>query len=147
MRTSVLRVPAGGDMLERKGVEKMRSDLSETIEEIGRRGEMEQDKLFCLLLSMQEKMRQELTEDPNYKQSLDLERLQSVIDDYRKHIRKGRDLFDKLTGWLKRLEQNTAGKQGEESESIYPMDTIYHMAVAEQEQDLQRLYPARFGGE
>ena len=125
----------------------MKSDLSETIGEIGRRGEMEQDKLFCLLLNMQEKMRQELAEDPDYQKSLDLERLQSVIEDYRKHIREGRDLFDQLTGWLQRMEQSTAGKRREGYDSVYPMDTFYHMAVAEQEQDLMRLYPARFGAE
>ncbi len=123
----------------------MKTDLSETIGKIGRKGELEQDKLFCLLLNMQEKMRQELTENPTYRRTLDLERLQSIIESYRIYIRQGRDLFDQLTGWLQRMEQSEAGKRREESDSTYPMDTLYHMAVAEQEQDLQRLYPARFG--
>ena len=124
----------------------MKPKLSETICEIGRKGELEQDKLFCLLLQMQEKLRQELSEDPTYRRTLDLERLQSITTDYRAYIQRGRDLIDQLTGWLKRAEQNEeregTGIPGFSGvrESDYPMDALYHMAVAEQEQELQHLH-------
>ena len=71
----------------------MKSNLSETIEEIGRRGELEQEKLFYLLLNRQEEMRQELEEVPSYQKNLDFERLQYIIEAYRSHMRRGRDLF------------------------------------------------------
>ena len=123
----------------------MKTDLSEAVGELGRRGELEQDKLFCLLLNMRERMRQELTEDPDYQGTLELERLEAIIDCYREHMRQGRDLFDRLSGWTQRMDKKRAKKDRESEESDYPVDTYYHMAVAEQEQELLRLYPTRFG--
>ena len=125
----------------------MKSNLSETIEEIGRRGELEQEKLFYLLLNRQEEMRQELEEVPSYQKNLDFERLQYIIEAYRSHMRRGRDLFDQLTGWLQRMKQSRTEKSGEECENEYPMDAYYHMAVAEQEKDLRHMYPQRFEDE
>ena len=135
----------------------MKTDLSETIRETGRRGELEQEKLFCLLLEMLGKMRQELAEDPTYRKTLDMERLQTITDSFRIHMNQGRDLFDQLNGWMQRIERSaykgSAEETGcketdsEDAGSEYPVDTLYHMAVAEQEQELRRLYPSRFGME
>lgn len=133
----------------------MKTDLSETIRETGRRGELEQEKLFCLLMEMLGIMRQEIAEDPTYRKTLDMERLQTIMDSFRVHMNQGRDLFDQLNGWMQRIERSAYRSSDEEADSRetdseekgseYPVDTLYHMAVAEQEQDLRRLYPSRFG--
>ena len=125
----------------------METKLCEMIQETGRKGELEQDKLFCLLLDMQENMRQDLAENPDYRQTLELERLQAVINALRIHIRQGRDIFDQLTGWLQRIERGTETLEAYPEDAEYPMNTLYHMAVAEQEKDLQQLYPSKFGAE
>ena len=123
----------------------MKKMFYETIRETGRRGELEQDKLFCLLLDMQENIRQDLAENPDYRRTLELERLQAVTNAFRRHLREGRDILDQLTGWLQRVENSEDREEENSSETEYPMNTLYHLAVAEQEKDLQQLYPSNFG--
>ena len=125
----------------------MKKMICETIRETGRRGELEQDKLFCLLLDMQENIRQDLAENPDYRRTLELERLQAVTNAFRRHLREGRDILDQLTGWLQRVENSEDREEENSSETEYPMNTLYHLAVAEQEKDLQQLYPSKFGME
>ncbi len=125
----------------------MKKMFYETIRETGRRGELEQDKLFCLLLDMQENIRQDLAENPDYRRTLELERLQAVTNAFRRHLREGRDILDQLTGWLQRVENSEDREEENSSETEYPMNTLYHLAVAEQEKDLQQLYPSKFGME
>ena len=117
------------------------------IRETGRKGELEQDKLFCLLLEVLEKMKQELAEDPVYRKKLDLERLQTITDSFRIHLQQGRELIDQLNGWMQRTNFGMDGISDGEKGSEYPLDTLYHMAVAEQEQDLHRMYPSKFSRE
>ena len=125
----------------------MKKMFYETIRETGRRGELEQDKLFCLLLDMQENIRQDLAENPDYRRTLELERLQAVTNAFRRHLREGRDILDQLTGWLQRVENSEDRDEENLSDTEYPMNTLYHLAVAEQEKDLQQLYPSKFGME
>ena len=119
----------------------------ETLMEIGRKGEKEMEKLFCILLNIREKLRQEIGVNPTYDLTMALDGLQSIIDSYRAHNKEGRDLFDRLTGWTRRMESGEDPDPGGETEEEYPLDPMYHMAVAEQEKELYRLYPSRYGKE
>ena len=43
------------------------------------------------------------------------------------------------------MDKKQARKEMEKEESDYPIDAFYHMAVAEQEEELLRLFPTKFG--
>ena len=124
-----------------------KSDYSDILMELGKSVEKDLDKMFCILLNIREKLCQEVNVNPTYELKMALECLLSIMDSYRSHNRKGRDLFDWLSGWMRRMDWELLSDPAEESDKEYPMDPMYHMAVAEQERELYNLYPSRYGKE
>ena len=121
-----------------------KEDLWDTVIRTGKKGEIELEKMFYLLLDLQGMLRQEQKEHPDFYRIMELERLEEIVVDARIEIIRIKDLFDRITGNLERFRK-AQDPETEKREMIYASDPYYHRAVSEQQKDLYRIWPAKYG--